>query len=993
MAGIMKEETERSSDESICDQKGFNPSIIGLYGIPGSGKSHYISKLQERSQLDVNSTFQFFEGSSVIGSLLPGGLLAFKELPEEQKAKLREEAIGSIKDKCTIGRTAAIVAGHATFWDKNDDTETTVITPKDLEIYSHILYLKIDPEVIEKHRIGDWARDRDIVSIEHLEKWQNQEENMLRTLCRAHGISFCAVSPENEVEYEEMFITKLWELVSDFAIHNEDVNWNNAMTRLEETIDSDSARDDRLKKMLVMDADRTLAPQDAGNMFWRKVSNSEAWTGAKHPLKELFSGPSGYSYHLFRQATLLYEEAANDIAFDTICEEIASKVTMYTEFLSMLHQAAKHDHVGAVVVTSGLRLVWEKVLEREGLSESVKVIGGGRISDGFVVTAEVKADLVAHIRHAYQVEVCAFGDSPLDLPMLIQADRAIVVVGDEDSRSKSMEAALEDAIRTNGLTASQLVLPNTANPRLDSFQLPLLRLSQADIEVILCDSVFRFIHATHSSATALLTTQTRDATVAGPALREAHRAIGWYLAVEFIGKVIGLDSYKIPHVQGRSTEGHRLKDEKRTTIVPLMRGGGPMAEGVSEVFPLAMFVHARKPNDLKLCHVEHQDTIILVDSVINSGKSIVEFIERVRNLHATIRIAIVANVVQEKFVARENAANLGRYGNVTLVALRLSKNQFTGSGGTDTGNLTVAPSSANNAATNPIYISDMDYSNTINGPSRPQRTPTYPLQSSLSPSLPAQYEGGNRNTDEAPYQNSHRYSYEPTLDANGTTGDRRVQVPKYYELTDDSQLALPALEAACSSDEYSDSPSTPTSMLDETVNIQDEREQVLPMQPLIPFPTANESGHYAEDLTDIPPTSLPMYYPTVVPPHTFHQTYAQTSTLWRRLELSVQVRLYTDNTRLEVFRRLMEAEVERRVEERAAATQRASLDRGRGPTAMINDTRTSIEESNTIERIRREVEALQHEMGIFHLVNSSRLLSGSLVASRDNNTSNEVIME
>ncbi|KFY12465.1 hypothetical protein V492_03870 [Pseudogymnoascus sp. VKM F-4246] len=961
MAGITKEETERSSEESICDQKGFNPSIIGLYGIPGSGKSHYISKLQERSQLDVNSTFQFFDGSSVIDCLVPGGLPAFKELPEEQKAKLREEAIGSIKDKCTIGRTAAIVAGHATFWDKNDDTET-VITPKDLEIYSHIIYLKIGPEVIQKHRIGDWARDRDIVSIEHLEKWQNQEENMLRTLCRAHGISFRAVSPGNDVEYEEIFITKLWEFVSDLAIHDEDVNWGNATTRLQETIDSDAARDGGLKKMLVMDADKTLAPQDVGDMFWEK-------------------------------ATFLYEEAADDGVFDTTCEEIASEVTMYTEFLSLLHQAAECDHVGAVVVTCGLRSVWEKVLAREGLSESVKVIGGGRISDGFVVTAEVKADLVAHIRDVYQVEVCAFGDSPLDLPVLMQADQAIVVVGDEDSRSKSMEAALEDAIRTNLLTASQLILPNTANPRLDSFQLPLLRLSQADIEVILCDSAFRFIHATHSSATALLTTQTRDATVAGPALRGAHRAIGWYLAVEFIGKVIGLDSYEIPHVQSRSTEGHRLKDEKRTTIVPLMRGGGPMAEGVSEVFPLAMFVHASKPNDLKLHHIEQQDSIILVDSVINSGKSIVEFIEHVRNLHATIRIVIIANVVQEKFVTRENAANLGRYGNVTLIALRLSKNQFTGSGGTDTGNLTVAPSSANNAVTNPIYISDMDNFNTINGPSRPQRTPTGPLQSFLLPSSPAQYEGGNINTDGAPYQNSHRYSYEPTLDADGTTSDRRVQAPKYNELTDDSQLALPALEAACSSDEYSDSPSTPTSMLDETVNIQDEREEVLPIQPLIPFPTANESGHYAEDLTDIPPTSPPMYYPNAVPPHTFHQTYAQTSTLWRRLELSVQVRLYTGNTSLEVFRRLMEAEVERRVEERAAATQRASLDRGRGPAAMINDTRTSIEESNTIERIRREVEALQHEMGIFHLVNSSRLPSGSLVANRDNNTFNEVTME
>lgn len=339
-----------------------------------------------------------------------------------------------------------------------------------------------------------------------------------------------------------------------------------------------------------------------------------------------------------------------------------------------------------MVVTCGLRRVWEKILEREGLADSVAVIGGGRISGGFVVTAELKADLVSHIRDAYQVEVCAFGDSLLDLPMLIQADRAIVVVGDEDSRSKSMEASLRDAIKTQGLAASQLLLPSTATPRLDSVKLPLIQLTQADIEAILCNSDFWLIHATDSSAATLLTTQTLDATVAGPALKEAHRRIGWYLAVEFIGKVIELESYKISHVQGGLKEGHCLAGERRTTIVPLIRGGGPMAECINDVFPLAMLVHASQPGDLKLHHVDHQDSIILVDSIINTSKSMLGFIEHVRKLRPTIRIVVVANVVQDKFISGETAANLASHGNISLVALRLSKNQFTGSGETDTGN-------------------------------------------------------------------------------------------------------------------------------------------------------------------------------------------------------------------------------------------------------------------------------------------------------------------
>ncbi|KFY21495.1 hypothetical protein V493_07358 [Pseudogymnoascus sp. VKM F-4281 (FW-2241)] len=436
-----------------------------------------------------------------VSSRKGGGLPAFKELPAEQKLKFREKAIRSIKDDCTIRKTAGIVAGHATFWDEKDDGAITVITPKDLEIYSHILYLKTDPEVIQQQRLRDLERNRDIVSVDHLKKWQDQEESMLHTLCRVHGIHFSVVSPRRDTESEDMFLIRLWRLVSDLGLHNENVYRSNAMSKLEEAMDTDATRGGRLRTMLVMDADKTSAPQDVGNMFWGKVSISGASSAAKNPMKGLFGGPSGYSYHSFRQATLLYEEAVSDGAFNDICEELASEVAMYPEFL----------------------------------------------------TAGLKADLVAHIQDAYQAKVYAFGDSPLDLPMLIQADRAIVVVGDENSRSKSMETALGDAIRTQGLVASQLVLPSTATPRLDSAKLPLLRLSQADIEAILCNPNFRLIHATNSSASKLLTTQTRDSTGAGPALREAHRRIGWYLAVEFISKVIGLESYEIPHVQGGHT--------------------------------------------------------------------------------------------------------------------------------------------------------------------------------------------------------------------------------------------------------------------------------------------------------------------------------------------------------------------------------------------------------------------------------------------------------
>ena len=87
---------------------------------------------------------------------------------------------------------------------------------------------------------------------------------------------------------------------------------------------------------------------------------------------------------------LLYEQAHDDYAFDELCGKVAESVVLYPDILALLQEASKHDHVMAVVFTSGLKRVWEKVLAKAGLSEEVKVIGGNRVTDGYVVTGVVE---------------------------------------------------------------------------------------------------------------------------------------------------------------------------------------------------------------------------------------------------------------------------------------------------------------------------------------------------------------------------------------------------------------------------------------------------------------------------------------------------------------------------------------------------------------------------------------------------------------------------
>ncbi|WJG35273.1 uncharacterized protein FOBCDRAFT_239639 [Fusarium oxysporum Fo47] len=244
---------------------------------------------------------------------------------------------------------------------------------------------------------------------------------------------------------------------------------------------------------------------------------------------------------------------------------------------------------------------WKKnILEHHGLSDSVKVIGGGRFSDGYFVTPGVKAAVVSHLRDVHD-------------------------------------------------------------------------LNKYD--------------ATNKAASNILMSPMRSAAVSGPMLRAANANVGRYLATEYVSKLIGLEEFTISHVQGHQTTGHRLRNEAKTSIIAFMRGGEPMAFGISDVFPQAMFVHASSADDVKKHHVQGQLNVILVDSVIKSGKSVIELIKRVVRLEPNISITVVAGVVQTEAIAEGHLfAKVMRRHGAGLIALRISENKFTGTKTTDTGN-------------------------------------------------------------------------------------------------------------------------------------------------------------------------------------------------------------------------------------------------------------------------------------------------------------------
>ncbi|KAI9770974.1 MAG: hypothetical protein M1840_002678 [Geoglossum simile] len=203
-------------------------------------------------------------------------------------------------------------------------------------------------------------------------------------------------------------LNKVSTLLHDFRHHTEKFNLSCAESKLDEVL---VAVQGQLETVLVRDADKTLTAKDTGTLFWKRVSSSR-WLGDKDCLCETVLGSASISAGLlkallvtptlpFAEPHCWYEETAEDEGFDALCQEVASEVTIHLEFISLLELVAKQEHVGVVIVSCGLCLVWEKVLERD-LSKTVKVIGGGCIADGSVITAAVKAALVTRLQGTHQ---------------------------------------------------------------------------------------------------------------------------------------------------------------------------------------------------------------------------------------------------------------------------------------------------------------------------------------------------------------------------------------------------------------------------------------------------------------------------------------------------------------------------------------------------------------------------------------------------------------
>lgn len=225
-----------------------------------------------------------------------------------------------------------------------------------------------------------------------------------------------------------------------------------------------------------------------------------------------------------------------------------------------------------------------------------------------LISADTKY-YIAKLLHATGYRITAYGDSKNDLYLLKEANKGYLYIGDRLSRS----IAFDDTSCLHILhKADPFILDDEKNEE------------EVTREIAICKS---------------------SSGINGSRLALAHFNLGVRI-------------------------GERIKDvfpSRNTAVLVLERGGRFFGDGVYIGFGGQLFPYNPKKD---ACPVPNSNQIVIVDSVINTGKSTLSLIEKLRANNSQAQFCIVSNVIQEEA--------LSKLQDYTVYAVRLSANKFVG---------------------------------------------------------------------------------------------------------------------------------------------------------------------------------------------------------------------------------------------------------------------------------------------------------------------------
>lgn len=425
-----------------ADSTQARPRLVAIVGVEGCGKTTLLRHLE---LLLGGEAFMFFDATALIESQY-GGLDVVRRMGRAELAWLHHHVAAQIQAACRSSGKIGVVAGHMSLLDEEGRMAKVAMTFGDIRAYELCLYIKLPGETVASFHDSDRGHRRPRRDPSILENLQVGDITYLRRFCLDFAVLCEIMRPRSSS------ITHIGEAVlerlQDFREHNEQENLRRVLSRVDEAV-GPAARD--ADTVVVVDADRVLADLDTRRKWW------EAWLLRTWGLRASDEMPAPHqrvvsherwaqqqSYRTLRQLAHAFE-CCRQPEYDEICRLAGAGVSMRAEVSRLLYRL-KNNLTPTLLVTSGLGGVWEQALRMPlvRLGDHVKVIGGGRISDGFVVTPAARAAVVRWLRERHGMRVFALGMGEEDVPMLEAAGPRGILVAQRgaDERDERAEAAV-----------------------------------------------------------------------------------------------------------------------------------------------------------------------------------------------------------------------------------------------------------------------------------------------------------------------------------------------------------------------------------------------------------------------------------------------------------------------------------------------------------------------------------------------------------------------
>lgn len=262
-------------------------------------------------------------------------------------------------------------------------------------------------------------------------------------------------------------------------------------------------------------------------------------------------------------------------------------------------------------------LIWEEisgkpyVVMSSGISEIWSYIGAEKGISNIIAYTHISADTKYFVVKELQKRgyvVNAYGDSKIDIYMLKEAKTGTLYIGERISRS------LRNA-RIDGL---QLLYSHNHFVLSESYD------GEVEKDIFICKS---------------------NSGIHGSRLAVAHMKLG-----ERLGAIL---KERMP--------------EQNAALLVLERGGRFFGDGVYGGFGGKLYPYNPAKETLPLID---EKIVVIIDSVINTGKSIEVIIDKLREYNPNVEIVLVTNVIQRRAVER--------FKDYLLFAVRVSDNSFIG---------------------------------------------------------------------------------------------------------------------------------------------------------------------------------------------------------------------------------------------------------------------------------------------------------------------------